>query len=80
LVKSCVTKHKTHVTVISRLPHWLFVLRLCRGYRDFHGQSIPGAIRSIGSTDSDRVANPMLRFLGAGNGVSGPAKGVYDSH
>jgi hypothetical protein len=69
LVKSCVTKHKTHVTVISRLPHWLFVLRLCRGYRDFHGQSISRAMRFVGSADSDRVDSPLFLFLGTENGA-----------
>jgi hypothetical protein len=77
-VRSCVTKHKTHVTVISHPPHRPFVLRLCRAYRDFGGQSIPGAIRSIGSAGSDRVDNPVFRFLGAGIGVGSPAKRVYD--
>jgi hypothetical protein len=66
--------------VISYSPHRPFVLRLCRGYRDFHGQSIPGAIRSIGSAGSDRIDNPIFRFLGAENGVGSLAKRVYDFH
>jgi hypothetical protein len=66
--------------VISHPPHRLFVLRLCRGYRDFHGQSIPRTMRFVGSADSDRVDNFAYYPLQTAYGFGGRAKRAYASH